>query len=119
GGWEGGWLGGQARRLAGWEGGSEGRWLGPGPFGGSAMIDEALVELLRPLVEQLVREEGRRAKLGLRFMPGKEGARQLGISEHALRQRVAAGSVPGKRLDGRIYVDMLALDEKLSKLRGV
>ena len=80
------------------------------------MIEEELVELLRPLVHKLVVEEVRRAKFGLQFMPLKRAASELGITETALRQRYQAGTVPGKKLDGRIYVDMLAFDQKLRRL---
>jgi hypothetical protein len=81
------------------------------------MIDEALLELLRPLVLELVQEEVKRAKLGMRWVPVKKAAELLGISEPALRQRVKAGSVPGKNVEGRVYVDMLALDEQIGRLR--
>jgi hypothetical protein len=80
-------------------------------------IDEALIELLRPLVRDLVREEVERAKLGLRWVPVKKAAEQLGISEAALRQRVKAGSVPGKNVEGRVYVDMLEHDHRIGRLR--
>lgn len=81
------------------------------------MIDEALLDLLRPLVHELVREEVARAKMQMRWVPLKRAAEQLGISEAALRQRVKAGSVPGKNVEGRVYVDMLGLDEQIGRLR--
>ena len=81
------------------------------------MIEQELIELITPLVRDLVREEVKRAKLGLRWVPVKKAAEELGITENALRQRVLAGTVPGKKVDGRVYVDMLAHDERLTRLR--
>jgi hypothetical protein len=88
------------------------------PHKGEAnVLDEALLELLRPLVRDLVREEVERAKLGLRWVPVKKAAEQLGLSEAALRQRVKAGTVPGKNVEGRVYVDMLEHDRRIDRLR--
>jgi hypothetical protein len=81
------------------------------------VIDEALLELLRPLVREIVRDEVNRAKLGLRWVPVKKAAEEFGISEAAMRQRVKSGAVPGKKVDGRVYVDMLAHDERIGRLR--
>jgi len=79
-------------------------------------IDQALIELLRPLVRQLVREEVERAKLQWRWLPVKRAAEQYGITEAAMRQRVKSGSAPGKTVDGRVYVDMLSLDQRIDRL---
>lgn len=79
------------------------------------MIDDALLELLRPLVRQLVKEEVERAKLQWRWQPVSRAAELLGISEHAARQRVQRGQLPGKRVEGRVYIDMADLDAQISK----
>ena len=81
------------------------------------MIEESLTELITPLVRAIVREEVERAKLQLRWVPVKKAAEHFGITEAALRQRVKSGAVPGKTVDGRVYVDLLAHDDRLSRLR--
>jgi len=77
------------------------------------MIDQALLDLLRPLVRQLVREEVKRAKLEWRWVPVARAAELLGISEAAARRRVLRGQLPGKRVEGRVYVDMERLDRQI------
>lgn len=77
------------------------------------MIDQALLELLRPLVREIVREEVKRAKLEWRWQPVARAAELLGISERAARTRVLRGQLPGKRVEGRVYVDMEKLDRQI------
>jgi hypothetical protein len=79
------------------------------------MIDDALVELLRPLVRQLVKEEVKRAKLEWRWQPVARAAELLGITEEAARRRVLRGQLPGRRVEGRVYVDMAELDRQIAQ----
>jgi hypothetical protein len=78
-----------------------------------AELDEALLDLLRPLVREVVREEVERAQLGWRWVPASRAAELLGISENAVRRRVARGQLPGSTVDRRVYVDMESLDRQL------
>jgi Helix-turn-helix domain len=78
------------------------------------MIDEALTELIRPLVRQIVREEIRRAQTQRRYLPVKKAAEEMGISEAAARQRVRRGQLPGRNVEGRVYVDMESLDRVIA-----
>lgn len=81
------------------------------------MIDQALIELLRPLVHEIVREEVERARLEWRWQPAARAAELLGISEEAVRRRVARGQLPGKTVERRVYVNMEELDRRLGRLR--
>lgn len=77
------------------------------------MIEEHLIELLRPLIREAVREEVKRAKLQWRWQPVARAAELLGISERAARTRVLRGQLPGRRVEGRVYVDMEQLDRQI------
>lgn len=79
-----------------------------------AVIDQALLDLLRPLVREIVRQEVKRAKLEWRWQPVARAAELLGITEHAARQRVLRGQLPGRKVEGRVYVDMESLDRMIS-----
>jgi len=79
----------------------------------TGQVEQALLELLRPLVRQEVRREVERAKLQWRWQPVARAAELLGISEHAVRQRVLRGQLVGKKEHGRVYVDMEALDNRI------
>lgn len=80
------------------------------------MLDEALIELLRPLVKQLVHDEVERARMEWRWQPAARVAELLGISEDAVRHRVRKGQLPGKTVDRRVYVDMQELDRQLGEV---
>lgn len=88
------------------------------------MIDEALIDLLRPLVRDLVREELPaivRAEVeqltpSRRWLSVAQAARALDVTEPALRQRIRRGQIAAKRLDGRLYVDMEEHDRRLDAL---
>lgn len=77
-------------------------------------LQAALVDLLRPLVREIVREEVKRAKLEWRWQPVGRAAELLGISEQAARRRVLRGQLPGRRVEGRVYVDMEKLDREIA-----
>lgn len=79
------------------------------------MVDEALLELLRPLVRELVAKEVKRAKLEWRWQPVARVAELLDISEEAVRKRVQRGQIPGRRVEGRVYVDMVELDAQIGR----
>lgn len=78
-------------------------------------LEASLHDSLRPLVRQLVREEVKRTKLEWRWQPVARAAELLGISEGAARRRVTRGQLPGKRVEGRVYVDMEKLDQQIER----
>jgi hypothetical protein len=81
------------------------------------MIEDALIETLRPLVRALVQEEVERAKLQWRWWPVERVAELLGITPKAVRHRVLRGQMPGKNVNGRVFVDMLEYDRQISRVR--
>jgi len=79
----------------------------------SEPLSEALAEALRPLVTQLVRDEVKRAGFEWGWRTAEQAAEILGVTPAAVRQRVQAGQLPGRKEYGRIYVDLRAFDEQL------
>lgn len=79
------------------------------------MIDEALIELLRPLVHDLVRDELRREREQWRWASVKQAAERLDVSEQAIHHRVRRGQLPHRKLEGRVYIDMKAVDNMLRR----
>lgn len=79
------------------------------------MIDEALTDLLKPMVRRMVAEEVERAGFRWGWKTPSEAARLLGISPNAVRKRAHDGRIPAKVEDGRIYIDMVAYDEQLRR----
>lgn len=81
------------------------------------MIDEALVELLRPLVREVVREEvGREERYRWRWASVRQAAEILDMSEEAVRMRVKRDQLPSVLLDGRRYVDLVEVDRQMGAL---
>jgi DNA-directed RNA polymerase specialized sigma24 family protein len=76
-------------------------------------LQETITAALEPLLRRLVREEVERAKLQWRWRSVKQAAELLGLSEHAVHIRCARGQLPCRKLDGRLYIDMLELDRLL------
>jgi len=84
--------------------------------GEATVLDDDLIELLRPLVREIVREEVERARFAWRWQPAYRAAELLGISEDAVRRRVRRGQLPGRTVERRVYVDMEALDHQLDQV---
>jgi hypothetical protein len=80
----------------------------------SEPLAEAMAEALTPLVRRLVREELARAKLGWRWRTPKQAGALLGTSAAAIRQRIARGHLPARRLEGRLYLDIDDLDTAIA-----
>lgn len=76
----------------------------------SEALVAALLDTLLPSLRRVVREEVARAGLEWRWRTPKQAGELLGISEEAVRQRVLRGQLPAAKLEGRIYVDVHALD---------
>ncbi len=55
---------------------------------------------------------------GREFLPIKEIAQIYGWSEKSLRQRIARGGLPFRRLGGRILISIIDLDDFLHRLPG-
>jgi len=88
-------------------------WLGPALFGGPAMIEQALVELLRPLIREEVQRALLRARDEWRWASVRQAAERLDMSEGAVRKRAMRNQLPYRKLDGRLYIDMKAVDTRL------
>jgi hypothetical protein len=83
----------------------------------SQQLELALIEVLRPVVKRMVREEVERAGMRWRWQSVRQAAETLDMSEAAIRKRAQRGQIPARKLDGRLYVDMEALDRQLARLR--
>lgn len=81
------------------------------------MLEEEIKRVLEPLVQRVVREEVERAKLRWRWLTVKQASETLGLSEAAIYQRARKNLLPHRRLDGRIFIDMDALDRQLETLQ--
>jgi DNA-directed RNA polymerase specialized sigma24 family protein len=84
----------------------------------SEPLEAALADALAPLVRRLVREEVRRVQLEWRWLSTRRAAQLLDVSEAAIRQRVARGRLPARRLDGHLYFDIRDLDEAVRRNGG-
>jgi len=81
-----------------------------------AEIEVALIEALRPMVKRMVREEVERAGYQWRWQSIRQAAVTLDTTEDAFRKRSCLGNIPLRKLDGRLYVDMQALDRQMARL---
>lgn len=79
-------------------------------------LEAELLELLRPLVRRLVREEVKRAKLEQRWVPVKKAAELLDLTEVAVRSRVRRDQLPGRNVNGKVFVDMEEFDRRMGRL---
>lgn len=79
-------------------------------------LQESLVDALKPTVQRLVREEVERAKLQWRWASVKRTAELLDLSEAAVRARCERGQLPYRKLDGRLFVDLVELDRQMLQL---
>jgi hypothetical protein len=80
-------------------------------------LEDALAEALAPMLKKMVAEEVERAKFRWRWQSVKQAAITLDMSEAAIRQRARRRQIPARKLDGRLYVDMEALDRQLARLQ--
>jgi hypothetical protein len=76
----------------------------------SEPLAAAVSDAVEPLVRRLVREEVRRVEHEWRWRTPAQAGQLLGISAAAVRQRVSRGQLPGRRLEGRVYLDINDLD---------
>jgi hypothetical protein len=77
------------------------------------VIEDALVELLTPLVRRLVKAELAKERDLFRWAPVPVVASKLGISEEAVRRRWQKGHLPGRVVERRVYIDLVALDREI------
>jgi hypothetical protein len=75
-----------------------------------------MLAMLEPLVRRVVREELERQRAQWRWRSVKQAAELLDISPVAVHQRITRRQLPSRKLDGRVYVDMEALGERLLRL---
>jgi len=81
----------------------------------SEQLGAALVELLTPLVRGLVVDEVERQQVAQRWLPVSEAARRYDMSENTIRRRVARGTMPGVKVEGRVFVDAVAWERELEE----
>lgn len=79
------------------------------------MIEEALQEVLRPLVREEVQRALRKERERWRWASVRQAAERLDMSEQAIYTRIHRGQIPSKKLDGRVYIDMNAVDSLIEK----
>lgn len=77
-------------------------------------LDIAIIDLLRPLVRDLVRDEFAREREQWRWRSVKQAATILDLSPKAIYHRVQNGQIPVRRIGSKLYVDMQALDHQLA-----
>jgi len=80
------------------------------------MLEEDFIELLTPLVRKLVKVEMAKERDRFRWAPVPVVAEKLGISEEAVRQRWQKGHLPGRVVERRVYIDLVALDREIERL---
>jgi hypothetical protein len=79
----------------------------------NGVIDQALIELLRPLV----RDEAERREQDHRWLTVRQAAEQLGTSPASVYKRVARGLLVSRKLDGRVYVDIEEFYDRLGQIK--
>lgn len=77
----------------------------------------ALVNAVRPELERIVRDEVSRAvdERLPRWMPVRQAAQRIGITESGVRERLRQGTLEGRRFRGRWYVSAATLDEAIDR----
>jgi hypothetical protein len=80
------------------------------------MIDEALLELLRPLVREIVRDEISHEQERWRWASVKQAAELLDMTPGAIYRRISRDQLPVARIGSKLYIDMRALDHQLDRL---
>jgi len=83
----------------------------------SEPLSEALLSALAPALRELVRAEVKKADFEWRWRTAEQAAELLDITPEAVRARVRRGSLPGKTLAGRVFVDLRELDRRLESVR--
>jgi excisionase family DNA binding protein len=75
-----------------------------------------LLELLGPELKRLVREEVRVAvddRLPA-WLTVKQAAERIGVGPSAVRERIRQGTLSAQRWDGRLYVEVAAIDKAVA-----
>lgn len=65
----------------------------------------SLVEILRPVIREVVREELRAAGEESRWVRVEQAAAQLGLTPKAIYHRVERGQLEARRLGRTLYID--------------
>jgi excisionase family DNA binding protein len=82
-------------------------------------LASAVIELVRPELKQVVREELRLAlddRLP-RWLTVKQVAERIGISESAVRERIRNGLLHANKWQGRWYVEAAEIDRCIADAR--
>jgi len=76
-------------------------------------VDEALVELLTPLVRRLVQDELAKEPTRRGWVSPKKAAEILGLPVATVYQRAQRGKLPSRHVGRNLYIDLDALDATL------
>jgi len=80
------------------------------------VIDEAFLELVRPIVREEVARALQRERDRWRWASVRQASERLDMSQSAIYNRIRRGQLPHKKLDGRVFIDMTAVDRILDRL---
>lgn len=72
----------------------------------AALLDTKLAPMQAELRRLRAEIQGMRRALPPALVPPREAARALGLSLSSVRRRIADGSLPVRRLGGRVLVDL-------------
>ena len=78
-------------------------------------LADALAAALMPRLQVLVEQEVKKQVFAWRWRTAEQAGDLLGISADAVRQRVLRGDLPGKKVMGRVYLDIADLDRALQR----
>jgi excisionase family DNA binding protein len=77
------------------------------------VIEDALIELLTPLVRRVIREELAQQATKKGWVTPKKAAEILGLSVAVVYQRARRGKLPARHVGRNLYIDLDALDATL------
>jgi len=77
-------------------------------------LDEALAEALRPMIQEMVKREVRQAGLEWSWKSAVQAAEILGVKPATVYRRFERGQLPGRKVRGRLYIDMRAFGDELA-----
>lgn len=80
----------------------------------NSLTDEARAELREFVREEIASVLEGKAN-GRRWLTVNECAEYLGTTPTAIRRRLARGTIPSKKLGGRVLIDRLQLDREIAR----
>jgi len=82
-------------------------------------LASALLDLVRPGIKRVVRDEVRLALDDRvpRWLTVRKAAERIGIGESAVRERIRNGSLAASKWEGRWYVEAAEIDRCIARAR--